>query len=39
LSAVSGEGVEAVLRGLISVVEEARQDAASAKVVDERWKA
>ncbi len=35
LSAVTGEGVEAVLRALISVVEEAREPAAPA---DPRWR-
>ncbi len=39
LSAVSGEGVETALRGLISVVQEAREQAAEADVTDERWKA
>ncbi len=39
LSAATGEGVEAVLRALISVVEEARQSVSSAKAVDDRWKA
>ncbi|OJU52382.1 MAG: GTPase ObgE [Mesorhizobium sp. 61-13] len=39
LSAATGEGVEAVLRALISVVEEARQGVSSAKAVDDRWKA
>ncbi|OQM74679.1 GTPase ObgE [Manganibacter manganicus] len=39
LSAVTGEGVEAVLRGLMSVVQEARGDtAAAAATVGERWK-
>ncbi|MGP2491933.1 GTPase ObgE [Mesorhizobium sp. PUT5] len=39
LSAVSGEGVETALRALISVVQEAREQAAEADVTDERWKA
>ncbi|KQZ80909.1 GTPase Obg [Mesorhizobium sp. Root157] len=39
LSAVTGEGVEAVLRGLMAVVEEARGLPASAKAADDRWKA
>jgi GTP-binding protein len=39
LSAVTGEGVEAVLRGLMSVVQEARGDAAAAAAtVGDRWK-
>ncbi len=39
LSAVTGEGVEAVLRALMAVVEEARAEAApGANDVDDRWK-
>ncbi|EXL06674.1 GTPase ObgE [Aquamicrobium defluvii] len=40
LSAATGEGVEAVLRALMGVVEEARAEAApGANDVDNRWKA
>ncbi|MET3663008.1 GTPase ObgE [Aquamicrobium ahrensii] len=40
LSAATGEGVEAVLRALMAVVEEARGEAAPrANDVDDRWKA
>ncbi len=40
LSAATGEGVEAVLRALMAVVEEARAEAApGASDVDDRWKA
>jgi len=40
LSAATGEGVEAVLRALMAVVEEARAEAApGANDVDDRWKA
>ncbi|MET3793340.1 GTPase ObgE [Aquamicrobium terrae] len=40
LSAVTGEGVEAVLRALMAVVEETRAEAApSGNDIDDRWKA
>src|SRR5690606_26556777 len=39
LSAVTGEGVEAVLRALIAVVEEVRRDAAGNASADTRWQA
>ena len=38
LSAVTGEGVEACLRALIAVVEEARRQASDDTATDERWK-
>jgi GTP-binding protein len=37
LSAATGEGVEAVLRALMAVVEEARRDKADKVAVDPRW--
>jgi GTP-binding protein len=39
LSAVTGEGVEAALRGLMAVVEEARGLPADASLADARWRA
>ncbi|MDZ5699450.1 GTPase ObgE [Chelativorans sp. M5D2P16] len=38
LSSVTGEGVQDVLRALMRVVEEARQEDAAEETVDERWR-
>ena len=37
LSSATGEGTEAVLRALMKVIEEAREEETAAETVDERW--